>query len=333
MVPDETIHLIITSPPYPMIKMWDEIFSDINSNIGEYLKQSNATDTFLLMHDELDLVWRECYRVLKPGGILCVNIGDATRTIGGKFQLFSNHAQVINRCLQHGYVNLPNIIWRKPTNSPTKFMGSGMLPPGAYVTLEHEYILIFRKGSKREFRAASDKRRRRESAIFWEERNRWFSDIWTNLTGARQNMGQDAPRSRSAAFPLELAFRLVNMFSIKDDSILDPFMGTGTTNIAGMLCARNSIGLDINSNFRRNLKHKIADLVPLSEQKVQSRLREHVNFIETRESEGRNISHTNKHYNLPVVSSQESEIQFYKVKKYVIDGTTITVEHEKYLME
>ena len=330
-VPDDTIHLIITSPPYPMIKMWDEVFTDLNLDIGKYLKQGNGIDTFLLMHEELDKVWKECYRVLKPGGILCVNIGDATRSLDGDFQLFSNHSQVIHRCVGHGLVNLPNVIWRKPTNSPTKFMGSGMLPPGAYVTLEHEYILIFRKGGKREFKIAPEKHRRRASAIFWEERNKWFSDIWMDLTGTRQKMDQDAPRSRSAAFPLELAYRLVNMFSITDDTILDPFMGTGTTNIASMLSARNSIGIDINSEFRENLKQEANNLVFLSNEKLKLRLGEHENFVEKRESAGKKLKYTNKNYNFPVVSKQECEILFYKVRKYEIDDNTITVSYDKYL--
>lgn len=117
------------------------------------------------MHQELDKIWSECYRVLKEGGIACINIGDATRTINNNFCLYTNHARIINYCLKIGFTNLPNIIWRKQTNAPNKFMGSGMLPAGAYVTLEHEWILIFRKGGKRQFKTEKDKVERRSSSF------------------------------------------------------------------------------------------------------------------------------------------------------------------------
>ena len=93
-------------------------------------------------------------------------IGDATRSLDKNFALFSNHARIISGCLNIGLQNLPNIIWRKQTNAPNKFMGSGMLPPGAYVTLEHEFILIFRKGRKREFKTDEEKLNRQESSFF-----------------------------------------------------------------------------------------------------------------------------------------------------------------------
>ena len=101
---------------------------------------------FELMHAELDKVWDECFRVLKSGGFLCINIGEATRTVGNEFRLYNNSSRIVSHCTGLGMVNLPNILWRKQTNAPNKFMGSGMLPCGAYVTLEHEWILIFRKG-------------------------------------------------------------------------------------------------------------------------------------------------------------------------------------------
>lgn len=126
------------------------------------------------MHQELDKVWKESFRVIKPGGFLCINIGDATRTINGKFTLYNNHSRITKACIDFGFVGLPNIIWRKQTNAPNKFMGSGMLPCGAYVTLEHEWILIFRKGDKRIFKSANEKLVRMKSSFFWEERNVWF---------------------------------------------------------------------------------------------------------------------------------------------------------------
>ncbi|MFM6984984.1 MAG: DNA methyltransferase [Chitinophagaceae bacterium] len=128
-------------------------------------------EVFELMHQELDKVWKECFRVLTEGGFLCINIGDATRTINGNFKLYNNHSRIAQYCNSIGFNEMPCILWRKETNALNKFMGSGMLPCGAYVTLEHEYILIFRKGSKRDYRKEVDKNARKNSAFFWEERN------------------------------------------------------------------------------------------------------------------------------------------------------------------
>ena len=138
---DESVDLMITSPPYPMIQMWDEMFSQQNPEIAEVIKNEDGEKTFELMHKELDKVWKEVFRVLKVGGIACINIGDATRSMKNKFQIYPNHARIINSCLSFGFHALPEILWVKETNKPDKFMGSGMLPVGAYVTLEHELEL------------------------------------------------------------------------------------------------------------------------------------------------------------------------------------------------
>ena len=186
-VSDCSIDLMITSPPYPMIEMWDEIFSKQNPAIGKALGEQEGNKAFEIMNKELDKVWKEVYRVLKDGGFACINIGNATRKIGDEFKLYSNHSRILEYCLKLGFSSLPEILWRKKTNAPNKFMGLGMLPAGAYVTLEHEHILVLRKGNKREFKTKEDKLRRQKSAFFWEERNVWFSDIWEDLMGAKQN--------------------------------------------------------------------------------------------------------------------------------------------------
>ena len=112
-------------------------------------------------------------------------------------------------------------MWRKATNAPNKFMGSGMLPCGAYVTLEHEWILIFRKGGKRVYKTAEAKESRRDSSFFWEERNVWFSDVW-EIKGVKQNINKAPSRERNASYPLEIPYRLINMYSQKGDVVLDP---------------------------------------------------------------------------------------------------------------
>jgi len=168
-VKSKSVDLMITSPPYPMIEMWDEMFDKQNPDISKAIKEYNGNLAFELMHKELDKVWKEVYRVLKIGGIACINIGDATRSLNSKFQIYPNHARILNYCSSLGFHALPHILWIKETNKPDKFMGSGMLPVGAYVTLEHEHILILRKGDKREFKKPEEKLNRQKSAFFWEE--------------------------------------------------------------------------------------------------------------------------------------------------------------------
>lgn len=163
-IPSKSINLIVTSPPYPMIKMWDDLFYTLNSDITTKLINTNPTYAFDLMHEELNKVWAECIKVLKDDGVICINIGDATRNTNGFFQIFSNHTKIINFFTSKGFSQIPSIIWHKPTNSPNKFMGSGMLPVGAYNTLEHEHILFFRK-QKRVF-SKLEKDIRKESAFF-----------------------------------------------------------------------------------------------------------------------------------------------------------------------
>ena len=197
-IEDNSVSLVLTSPPYPMIEMWDDSFCAQDSAIFDAMGKNNPMGAFERMHQVLDKVWSECYRVLHQGGVACINIGDSTRTINKKFQLFPNHSRIISAFLDLGFSNLPNIIWRKQTNAPNKFMGSGMLPPGAYVTLEHEFILVFRKGNKREF-LNEGKPNRRQSSYFWEERNRWFSDLW-NFKATSQILAKNGIRKKSDAY-------------------------------------------------------------------------------------------------------------------------------------
>ena len=306
-LPDKQVDLVVTSPPYPMIEMWDAQFVRTDPKIGTALEKKDGFRSFELMHRQLDPVWEETARILKPGGFACINIGDATRTINGRFALYPNHARISNRLVQAGLVPLPLILWRKQTNAPNKFMGSGMLPAGAYVTLEHEYILIFRKGDKREFAASHLKENRRESALFWEERNAWFSDVWFDLKGERQLI-KDAERKRSGAFPFELAYRLIQMYSVKGDLVADPFMGAGTTLLSAMASARNSIGFELEPGIADIMAKKTESIVPFAGKAIDARLSRHLDFIEQRQKQGKSLKHTNSHYGFPVVTAQEKRL-------------------------
>ncbi len=261
---DERVHLVVTSPPYPMIQIWDELFKSLDERISEKweeLKQTKdenekeriAYQIYELMHEALLPVWKELYRVLIPGGIACINIGDATRKVNGIFRLFPNHSKIIEHFEKIGFVTLPYILWKKPTNKPNAFLGSGFLPTNAYVTLDVEYILIFRKGGPRKFKPKDPYRY--ASKYTKEERDKWFSQIWDDIRGVRQNHG--ALARRTAAYPEDIPRRLIQMFSIIGDTILDPFLGTGTTTKAAIELKRNSIGYEIDPNLEPVIKEKI----------------------------------------------------------------------------
>lgn len=262
---DGSVQLMVTSPPYPMIAMWDEQFKS-DPKIAELWKKLEAEGDEVTvrkiydsMHENLTKVWAETYRVLAEGGIACINIGDATRSIAGKFRLFPNHARITEMCEKIGYITLPYILWKKPTNKPSykgkgAFLGSGFLPPNAYVTLDCEFILLFRKGKLRKF-APHDKQRY-ASVFTKKQRDEWFSQIW-QLKGTRQTVGE--LERRTAAYPEEIAERLIRMFSVKGETVLDPFLGSGTTTKIALQTQRNSIGYEIDEKLLPTIKKKIAD--------------------------------------------------------------------------
>lgn len=304
---DGTVDLVVTSPPYPMVGMWDGMFDSRNGGIGEALREDPHV-AFEMMHGELDRVWAECFRVLKDGGVMCVNVGDATRTARGDFRLYANHARVVSSCIGIGFSVLPGIVWRKRTNAPNKFMGSGTLPCGAYVTLEHEWILVFRKGGRRTFETEGERAMRRASAFFWEERNAWFSDVW-EMAGVRQKIDGPRPRERNASFPLEIPFRLVSMYSKFGDVVLDPFTGMGTTAVAAMLLGRNSVGFEVDVGMGPAIDGFIGGFgVDVMRRLVRRRLEGHAAFVGGREHSGKAVRHFNANLGCGVVTRQETDM-------------------------
>ena len=263
-VVDGSVHLMVTSPPYPMIAMWDEQFK-ADPQIGKLWQTFDATgeegtvrQIYDAMHDNLAKVWAETYRVLADGGIAAINIGDATRRIGDRFQLFPNHSRVTEVCEKIGFTSLPYILWKKPTNKPSykgkgAFLGSGFLPPNAYVTLDCEFILLFRKGKLRKFLPHDEKRY--DSVFTKKQRDEWFSQIWA-LKGIRQTASE--LERRTAAYPQEIAERLIKMFSVKGETVLDPFLGSGTTTKTAMLSDRNSVGYEADRKLLPAINNKVA---------------------------------------------------------------------------
>ena len=184
-----------------------------------------------------------------------------------------------------------------------------MLPCGAYVTLEHEWILVFRKSGKRIYKLDRDKALRRSSAFFWEERNKWFSDLW-EIKGVKQTIVNSQTRERNASFPLEIPFRLVNMYSQMGDVVLDPFMGMGTTLVASMLLGRNSIGFEIDKGLRPMIEDFVDNVdTNLMKRFVADRFNAHLAFIKERTSLGKNVKYSNKKLNCKVMTSQETDME------------------------
>ena len=244
-ITDESVHLTVTSPPYPMVSIWDDSFAEASA------------PSYDDMHEYLNKAWREVRRVLVPGGIACVNIGDATRTSNGVFHLYPNHSRTIENFEKLGFVTLPYVLWKKPTNRPHykgkgAFLGSGFLPPNAYVTLDMEYVLIFRKGSPRSFPPKDP--RRYDSKFTKKERDEWFSQVW-KIPGARQDI--EGLERRVAAFPEEIPRRLIKMFSILGDTVLDPFLGSGTTLKVAMDLDRKFVGYEKLPQMAEIIKRRV----------------------------------------------------------------------------
>jgi DNA modification methylase len=314
-LPEESVDLVVTSPPYPMVEMWDDTFGELAPEAETALAAGDGEAAFEAMHGVLDAVWDELARVLRPGGIACVNVGDATRTLE-RFRVYPNHSRVGDALRERGLELLPEVLWRKPANSAAKFMGSGMVPPNAYVTLEHEYVLVARNGDRRSFEPGSE--RRYESAYFWEERNRWFSDTW-EVRGRRQDRegsdpagdGTDLPaatRERAGAFPFEIPYRLVNMYSVYGDTVLDPFWGTGTTTLAAMVAGRNSVGYERDGSFLDAFADRVAGVPARSRAVLDERLAAHREFAAERD-----LGYEAVNYEFPVRTKQERDVQFYEV--------------------
>lgn len=235
-LPDESIHLVITSPPYWNLKRYNENPDQIG-HIEDY-------ETFL---NEIRLVWEHVFRILVPGGRLVCVVGDVcvSRRKFGRHLVFPLHADICVLCRKIGFDNLNPIIWHKIANASfevengSKFLGKPY-EPNAIIKNDMEFILMQRKPGG--YRKPTNEQRKL-SKIEKKNFDTWFQQIW-HITGA-------STRNHPAPFPLELATRLVRMFSFHGDTVLDPFCGTGTTMIAALRYERNSIGIDIEPEYCR----------------------------------------------------------------------------------
>jgi DNA modification methylase len=232
-----SVHLVVTSPPYWTLKEYAEHPAQMG-HIADY-------DEFLA---ELDCVWKTCFDALVPGGRLVCVVGDvclSRRKNAGEHTVIPLHASIQEHCRKVGFSNLAPIIWYKIANAAYEAAGNGggflgkPFEPNAVIKNDIEFILMERKpGGYRSPSLAT----RLLSLIPAERHKEWFQQIWTGVTGA-------STRDHPAPYPLELAERLVRMFSFVGDTVLDPFMGTGTTNVAAGKWGRNSIGVEIDPGY------------------------------------------------------------------------------------
>lgn len=239
-LPNESVHLIVTSPPYWQLKDYG-----VNKQIG-------FDDSYEEYINHLNLVWQECFRVLHNGCRLCINIGDqfARSVYYGRYKVIPIHSEIIRFCETIGFDFMGQIIWQKATTMNTTgggvVMGSFPHPRNGIVKLDFEYILLFKKQGNAPKPTPEQKQ---QSAMTNEEWNTYFNGHWY-FSGTKQD-------KHLAMFPEELPKRLIKMFSFPEETILDPFMGSGTTALAARNLNRNSIGYEIN-----------ADFIPLIEQKI-----------------------------------------------------------------
>ena len=242
----ESVHLVVTSPPYWTLKE----YRDSDAQLGHVVDY----ERFLA---ELDKVWSTCYRALVPGGRLVVVVGDvclSRRKNNGRQTVVPLHASIQEHCRQIGFDNLAPIIWHKIANAAYEVEngGGGFLgkpyEPNAVIKNDIKFILMQRKpGGYRQPTVTT-----RVLSVIPEARHReWFQQIWQGVTGA-------STRNHPAPFPVELAERLIRMFSFVGDTVLDPFMGTASTNIAAARCGRNSIGIEVDPHYFQ-LAHKRID--------------------------------------------------------------------------
>ncbi|MBI5479728.1 MAG: site-specific DNA-methyltransferase [Deltaproteobacteria bacterium] len=246
-VPDESVHLVVTSPPY---------FDLVTYADGE--NQLGHLHDYTRFLDELDRVWRECMRVLIPGGKLCIVVGDVCRSRRkyGRHEVIPLHADILVRCRQIGFEGLATIFWHKIANATTEVGGSGAAlgkpyEPNGVVKNDVEFILRLKKAGP--YRKPTGLQRA-ASLLPPDEYDASMRQVWSDIPGASRLRGHPAP------FPDALAARLIRMSSYVEDTVLDPFLGTASTVVAAAATHRNSIGYEIAEQYWREAHQRFAEL-------------------------------------------------------------------------
>jgi site-specific DNA-methyltransferase (adenine-specific) len=240
LLSDASVHLIVTSPPYWQLKDYGT-----EDQIGYH-------DSYERYINTLNRVWSECYRVLHQGCRLCINIGDqfARSAYYGRYKVIPIRTEIIKCCEILGFDYMGAIIWQKATTTNTSggavIMGSFPYPRNGIIKIDYEFILLFKKQGKAPQISSEHKERSRLSKEEW---NTYFAGHW-NFSGVKQD-------KHLAMFPEELPARLIKMFSFVGETVLDPFLGSGTTALAAKKLSRNSVGYEINPDFIEVIKKKL----------------------------------------------------------------------------
>ena len=246
-VESDSAGLVVTSPPYWTLKKYPD-----NAD------QLGGLDDYELFQKELARVWDECYRVMLPGGRLCINVGDVSlsRKQHGRHRLIPLHADILVHARQSGFDALTPIYWQKRTNMKTEMNRAGSYflgkpyEPNGIIKNEVEYILLLRKPG--DYRKPTEEQREL-SRIPKSDYHKWYRAVWSDVTGA-STKGHPAP------YPMELARRLVRMFSFVGDIVVDPFVGSGTTTLASAEAVRHSVGYDIETDYLELAKNRLQRL-------------------------------------------------------------------------
>lgn len=242
----QSVHLVLTSPPYWTLKEYRDSEGQLG-HVEDY-------DQFL---QELDKVWKQCFQALVPGGRLICVVGDvclSRRENGGRHTVVPLHSSIQEHCRKLGFDNLAPIIWHKISNAAYEVEGGSTFlgkpyEPNSVIKNDIEFILMERKSGGYRTPDISTKVL---SVISAENHKKWFQQIWSRVTGA-------STKHHPAPYPLELAERLVRMFSFVGDTVLDPFMGTGTTTVAAAKWGRNSIGFEIDRHYYKLAQKRISE--------------------------------------------------------------------------
>jgi site-specific DNA-methyltransferase (adenine-specific) len=243
LIEDQSVHLIVTSPPYWQLKDYGD------------QRQLGYHDTYENYINNLNLVWQESYRVLKPGCRMCVNVGDqfARSVFYGRYKVIPIRTEIIKFSESMGFDYMGAIIWQKVTTTNTTggavIMGSYPYPRNGILKLDYEFIMVFKKPGQSK---KPTQEKMELSRLTAEEWNAYFSGHW-KLPGEKQT-------DHLAQFPIEIPNRLIKMYSFVDDTVLDPFLGSGTTSVSAEILNRNSIGIEINKEFLPIIKKKFDNL-------------------------------------------------------------------------
>ncbi len=244
----QTVHLVVTSPPYWNLKEYDGAAG---------IAQLGHSDSYADFLSEIGRVWGRCWDALVPGGRLCVVVGDVClpRKKHGRHSVVPLHADISRACVDMGFDYLTPILWHKISNAVTEVAGNGggflgkPYEPNAIVKNDVEYVLLFRKPGG--YRKPTEEQRLL-SLIDKLDHTRWFRPIWSDVRGQLRSLGHPAP------YPVEIAYRLIRMFSFVGDVVLDPFVGTGSTIEAAIQASRNSVSYEIEPRYFDLLEERFA---------------------------------------------------------------------------